>query len=106
MIYILSPKRIRKFFPGHYTFKVDENSRTFQGLAQINLRTFQGLPLKFKDLFHGHLKFKSLAMLVKSPLITSCQLGFFTLSCSTVHLLGFSGSFFCYSSEKLCAIPL
>ena len=36
MIYILSwtTKKHKKFFRGHYTLKVEENSRTFEGLAQ------------------------------------------------------------------------
>ena len=55
MIYIVSnnQKALKISFQA-ITFKVEENSRTFQGLAQ-KLKDFsrkngiQGLPLKFKD---------------------------------------------------------
>ena len=51
MIYILlQPKSIRKFFPGHYTFKVEENSRTFQGLAQ-KFKDFSRTSPKIQGLF-------------------------------------------------------
>ena len=54
MIHILSwtTKHHQKTIFYATKFKVEENSRTFQGLAQKFkdfLRTFQGLPLKFKD---------------------------------------------------------
>ena len=55
MIYILKTildkqKASKNSFPVT-TFKVEQNSRTFQGLfkEKWNLRTFQGLSLKFKD---------------------------------------------------------
>ena len=57
MIYILSweAKSIKKFYQGHHmcTFKVDENSRIFQGLAQkfMEFKDFSRTSPKIQGLF-------------------------------------------------------
>ena len=57
MTYILSweAKSIKKFYQGHHicTFKVDENSRIFQGLAQkfMEFKDFSSTSPKIQGLF-------------------------------------------------------